>query len=138
MPKLRERGIRTLAEAERACRALTDVLDQQHRAGWVEAVEPPRRDTERALGRVDSYPYRHRVRDVMSAPAKFVARRDQHRQRAADAWRASASPRSTSRRRDAEQPPRPAETGIVTERDVLRALAEAGAAALDAPVSAAS
>ncbi|MGB2593987.1 MAG: 3'-5' exonuclease, partial [Pseudolabrys sp.] len=41
LPKLREGGIRTLAEAERACRALTDVLNQQHRAGWVEAVEAP-------------------------------------------------------------------------------------------------
>ena len=43
LPKLREGGIRTLAEAERACRALTDVLNQQHRAGWVEAVEAPSR-----------------------------------------------------------------------------------------------
>ena len=45
VPKLREGGIRTLAEAEQACRALTDVLDEQHRAGWVEPVDSaePRR-----------------------------------------------------------------------------------------------
>ena len=74
MPKLRERGIRTLGEAVQACRALTDVLDEHHRAGWVEAVEAPVRvDAERTLGRIDSYPYRHRIRDVMRAPAKFVA-----------------------------------------------------------------
>src|SRR5262249_54766896 len=36
VPKLRERGIRTLAEAERACRRLGDVLEAQHKAGWVE------------------------------------------------------------------------------------------------------
>ena len=73
VPKLRERGIRTLAEAIQLVAALTDDLDQQHRAGWVEAVASSHRDTERALGRIDSYPYRHRIRDVMSAPAKFVS-----------------------------------------------------------------
>ena len=41
VPKLREGGIRTLAEAEQACRALTDALDQQHRAGWIEPVQAP-------------------------------------------------------------------------------------------------
>ena len=57
-----------------ACRALTRVLDEQHRAGWVEPAEAPARaETERALARVDSYPYRHRVRDVMQSPAQFVA-----------------------------------------------------------------
>ena len=74
LPKLREGGIRTLAEAERACRALTDALDQQHRAGWVEAVEAPcRADTERTLRRIDSYPYRHRIRDIMRSPVQFIA-----------------------------------------------------------------
>ena len=37
VPKLREGGIRTLGEAAEACRALTHVLDAQHRAGWHEA-----------------------------------------------------------------------------------------------------
>ena len=36
VPRLRERGIRTLGEAMQACRTLTDVLDRHHRAGWVE------------------------------------------------------------------------------------------------------
>ena len=34
LPKLREGNIRTLAEAEQACLALTGVLEDQHRAGW--------------------------------------------------------------------------------------------------------
>ncbi|HEU4381781.1 MAG TPA: DUF294 nucleotidyltransferase-like domain-containing protein [Hyphomicrobiaceae bacterium] len=134
VPRLRERGIRTLAEAMTACRALTDVLDQQHRAGWVEAVGSPRGDTERMLGRIDSYPYRHRIRDVMSAPAKFIAAQTSigaalqtmARERVSSLFVAAG---------DAEHPPRPAETGIVTERDVLRALAESGPAILEAPVS---
>ena len=42
--RLRDGGVRTLGEAMRACAALTNVLDQQHRAGWVEIAarpEPP-------------------------------------------------------------------------------------------------
>ncbi len=70
VPRLREAGVRTLGEAMEACRTLTEALDQQHRAGWLEA--PARIDAERTLSRIDSYPYRHRVRDVMRVPAKFV------------------------------------------------------------------
>ena len=85
MPKLRDGGIRTLAEAIEACRALTDVLDQQHRAGWVEAVEAPARvDAERTLRRIDSYPYRHRIRDVMRVAAAVHRRRHV---RCATRWR---------------------------------------------------
>ncbi len=76
VPRLREAGVRTLGEAMEACRTLTDALDQQHRAGWLEA--PARIDGERTLSRIDSYPYRHRVRDVMRAPAKFVPARHVH------------------------------------------------------------
>ena len=62
VPKLRDHGIRTVAEAERACLALTSVLDDQARAGWIEAVEAPERaDAERTLKRFDSYAYRHRI-----------------------------------------------------------------------------
>ena len=56
-----------------ACRTLTDALDQQHRAAGSSVEAPARIDAERTLSRIDSYPYRHRVRDVMRAPAKFVA-----------------------------------------------------------------
>ena len=69
VPKLRDHGIRTIAEAERACLALTAVLDDQARAGWIEAVEAPARaDAERTLKRFDSYAYRHRSRDIMRIP----------------------------------------------------------------------
>ena len=37
LPKLRDSGIRTFAEATQACRALTDALDRQYRAGWIDA-----------------------------------------------------------------------------------------------------
>lgn len=131
LPKLRERGIRTLAEAERACRALTDVLDQHHRAGWAEPVHPPHsRDESPAEQRVDAYPYQHRVRDVMRAPAEFAT---------ADITLESAIARMTKEKISSlyvghGERPRAADCAIVTERDVLRAVCEHGAAALTMPV----
>jgi len=73
LPKLRQGNIRTLAEAEQACLTLSGVLEEQHRAGWEDAVAAPHTREERVLARIDAYPYRHRVADVMSAPPKFVA-----------------------------------------------------------------
>ena len=136
LPKLREGRIRTLAEAERACYALTAAIEQQHRAGWVEpSGGADAVDASRTSPRVDSYPYRNRVRDVMSAPAKFAA---------LDAPLAAVLGRMAEERISSlfvrfdtgELPPLPAETGIVTERDVMRMLARCGADALQAAVAA--
>ncbi len=74
VPKLRESGIRTFAEASQACRALSNTLDKQHRAGWITPEPDSGRDSaERMLDRIDSYPYRHRIRDVMSVPPKIIS-----------------------------------------------------------------
>jgi DNA polymerase-3 subunit epsilon/CBS domain-containing protein len=137
IPKLRDVQIRTLAEAERACNALTAALERQHRAGWT----PPRGSSGAdadmidggIAGGVDSYPYRHRVRDLMSAPAKFVD---------AEATLATVLGRMAEARVSSyfvtfaprEQQPTPNEIGIVTERDALRALASEGAEALQRAV----
>jgi CBS domain-containing protein len=135
LPELRRRGIRTLAEAQQASRGLTDVLEDQHRAGWLEPVETPsRRDAERSLARIDSYPYRHHISDVMSAPPRFVsadatladALAIMARERISSLFvTTSSSPAGSARTQD---------TGIITERDVLRVLAERGGAAVAAPV----
>lgn len=131
LPKLREGNIRTLAEAERACLALTSVLDEQHSIGWADVVTAPRED--RALAYIDPYPYRHRVSDVMSVPPRFIA--------------SEATLAHALRRMDQEKvssllvplhaaaaPMLARDTGIITERDVLRALAGRGADALIATV----
>ena len=135
VPKLRDGGVRTLGEAAQACRAMTNVIDEQHRAGWVEAVEAPDRvDAERTLGRIDSYPYRHRIRDVMRTPARFVA---------ADTPLAKALAHLLSERisslyirtaQDGHNDSRASDTGIITERDVLRSISKYGGDALDIPV----
>lgn len=125
VPKLREGNIRTLAEAEAACSKLTAALEEQHRAGWTEPVlAPSRADAERVLARFDSYPYRHRVRELMSSPPVFIAN---------DATLEEALKTMTDGRISSlfvappgtrpEAAPFPgADCGIVTERDLLRAI----------------
>lgn len=132
VPRLRERGIRTLAEAEAACTRLTDVFEKQYRAGW---VEPVRREAaalaEKALARVDAYPYRHRIGELMSAPPIVVAPDVAMR----DALKVLADRRVSSIFVGGGDPLLAADTGILTERDVLRTVAAGDDAALDAPVS---
>jgi DNA polymerase-3 subunit epsilon/CBS domain-containing protein len=135
VPKLREGGIRTLAEAMQACRALTDVLDEMHRAGWVEVVEHPSRvAAERAFQRIDSYPYRHRVHDVMTAPPRFVTPGTSLKDALARMMRERISSLYVRAPETDETMVAPSDAGIVTERDVLRALAQHGADALAMPV----
>src|SRR5262245_58874237 len=135
IPKLRDRNIRTLAEASRACSSLTKVLDEQHRAGWADTSEPSlRRDTERTLARIDSYPYRHRVGDVMRTPAKFIeadaplnqAIKQMMDDRVSSLFVQLAQSTAKIRAEDA---------GIITERDALRASAKQGGEALNSRVS---
>jgi CBS domain-containing protein len=131
IPKLREGHIRTLAEAEQACLAFTTVLEEQHRAGWEEAVVPPARREERPLARIDPYPYRHRVGDLMSAPPQTVAASTP----LGEALKRMAEAKISSLLvAEAGAPLRAGNVGIVTERDVMRALAAQGAQALTRPV----
>jgi DNA polymerase-3 subunit epsilon/CBS domain-containing protein len=135
VPRLREGGIRTFAEAEAVCRTLTDAVASSHRAGWVDIHRPPAQsDTEGALSRIDAYPYRHRIGEVMSAPPLFVAP-DMTvgaaidlliQKRVSSAFVAFGSGGAGTDRAE--------DCGIVTERDLLRALAAEGAPALDKPV----
>ena len=69
VPLLRARNVRTLAEAEKACRLLQE---QEARAagGLMSDVGGPAVGIEasKPLARLDSFPFRHRVEDVMSKP----------------------------------------------------------------------
>lgn len=135
VPKLRDHGIRTVAEAERACHALTSVLDDQVRSGWVEAVEPPSRlDAERTLRRYDTYAFRRRNRDIMRTPVVFVTPDLSIKDAVARMGRDKISSLYIADAPGAADGVTAADTGIVTERDVLRAVDRLGAAALDLPV----
>jgi DNA polymerase-3 subunit epsilon/CBS domain-containing protein len=131
LPKLRDKGIRTLAEAERASRGLGRVLEDQSKAGWVDVTTPLL--SEWSFGDIDSYPYRHRVADVTSAPPKFLPPEASINDALARMTRERISSLLVSRE-VAGPRPWPSDTGIVTERDVMRALATHGAAATDMPV----
>jgi CBS domain-containing protein len=72
VPRLRACGIRTLAEAESASRDLPGESGLYGLGGWISPAQPVAADTARAIAAVDSYPYRHRVRDVAFRPPVFV------------------------------------------------------------------
>jgi CBS domain-containing protein len=72
VPRLRACGIRTLAEAESACRELLGEHSLYQTGGWISPAQNVAADTARALAAVDSYPYRHRVRDVACHPPVFA------------------------------------------------------------------
>ncbi|MGY6710660.1 MAG: DUF294 nucleotidyltransferase-like domain-containing protein [Rhizobiaceae bacterium] len=130
IPKLAERGIRTLAEAERASLALHAASEEHQRAGWAEPVRRP--ETIRVFGKVDPYAYRHRVRDVMSSPPLVVAETQTVRdaidlmvERRVSSLFVAADPQG-GRALD--------HYAILTERDVMRALSAEGPAMLDRQV----
>lgn len=119
IPLLRKADIWTVQEAEAACRKLTNSLDAYRRASWVEPIassssgqlsEPPPRP--------DLFAYRHRVMDVMTTPPAIVpptlsideALSVMHRQQVSSLFVADGGREPTS-----------GDTGIVTERDILRA-----------------
>ncbi len=131
VPKLREQGIVTLAQAERACRGLTRQHDEEARAGWHavagEAQIGPS-DIDDYV-RIDSTLYRHRVRDVMTAPPLLVAPGTMLKDVLSTMMRAEVS--------SVFLPPAApgGAYGILTERDILRAVDADRAASLEAPAS---
>lgn len=121
LPKLRERGIRTLAETHALCRR---VWEREGTAPQTIGQAVP--SEAAAPARIDSYPYRNRVSEVMSAPPVILAA-DQPLRAALntliDKAISSVFVRDTT-----------ADWGILTERDVLRALHDTGPDALDQPI----
>jgi CBS domain-containing protein len=127
IPHLRARGIRTLAEVEAAARARAE-QDARANGGLLVPELPPAADRARTLVKVDSFPYRHRVRDVMSTPPITApATTSLHEAMALLLERRVSSIFVHSPTLG---------TGILTERDVLRAVASEGGAAMTRPIDA--
>ncbi|MCY3879690.1 MAG: DUF294 nucleotidyltransferase-like domain-containing protein [Rhodobacteraceae bacterium] len=115
VPLLRDAGLFTFAQAERAARNAPDVTPLLRTEQVPKSV---------GLTRIDSFPYRNRVQDVMSAPPVFAD--------AGDSLSACISKMATEGvtslfiRTD--------DPGIITESDILRAIDSVGADALRRPV----
>lgn len=129
VPRLAEKGIATLAQAERACLALTSQADEEAKAGWhpVIAAGRARNADLSAFARVDSFPFRNRVEDIMTAPPATVEPGMSLRE---------ALRHLTGRKISSVFVVSGAEAGIgiLTERDIARAIDSLGAAALDETV----
>jgi DNA polymerase-3 subunit epsilon/CBS domain-containing protein len=72
VPRLRSCGIRTLAEAELASRDLPGEERLYQVGGWISPTQALSAVAAPAIAAVDSYPYRHRVRDVASRVPVFA------------------------------------------------------------------
>jgi DNA polymerase-3 subunit epsilon/CBS domain-containing protein len=57
----------TLAQAEMSCRAFTDMAEIYERNGWAAPVRETPTELS-TIANIDSFPFRHRVRDIMSSP----------------------------------------------------------------------
>ncbi len=130
IPRLRERGVHTVGEALVACRRIGSMAEELSRAGWAEPrVSLPPENGAPDTDRLDPEPFRRRVADLMSSPPLFVG---------PDATLGEALKTLAGQRISAlfvgDAEAAPGDVGIITERDVLRAIARDGAGALARPV----
>ncbi|MEQ1613735.1 MAG: CBS domain-containing protein, partial [Hyphomicrobiaceae bacterium] len=125
VPLLRAKNIRTLAEAEAASRDLSE--NRLELIGVGGAADGEVHEVTKPLVRLDSYPYRHRIREVMSSPPVYLASDASVRDAVAELLRKKVSSVYV---RDHD-----GQLGIVTERDVLRAIDRYQTDALDLPLA---
>lgn len=124
IPLLREKGIRTVAEATAAIAKLSEQDARASRGLMLVGEETP--PAVEALPALDTYAYRHRARDVMSAPPLVIpAETTIERTLALILEKGTSSVFVTLTG---------GTTGIVTERDLLRVVAAAGGGCLSEAV----
>jgi DNA polymerase-3 subunit epsilon/CBS domain-containing protein len=130
MPHLERKGIRTLAEAERACRQHDSNRPSRAAPGWVSPVG----ESSPALGTLsahDTFAYRHVVEDLMTRDPAILSDHEPLEQAVRVMVERNISSVLIAK---AAAPAQPISAyGILTERDVLRRLAEAGPAVLQQP-----
>ncbi|MCU0789513.1 MAG: DUF294 nucleotidyltransferase-like domain-containing protein [Nitratireductor sp.] len=131
IPRLRQIGITTLAEAERALLRLSPQLQSQENSGWSVSLDPPTAGRN-ATSRIDSASYRHMVGEVMAHPVCVVATGTTLK--AALELMVARSISSVFVADDPEPGQRTDRYAILTERDVMRRLASHGAEAFLVPV----
>ncbi len=128
LPLLAKAGHQSLAQVERACmsgNAGRRALEAQ--SGWEDVVQAGRLIPASVAdyARIDSFPYRHRISDMIGGSPQIVAPETKLREALAIMMRDKISSVFVAAAATTDEP------GILTERDVLRALDSQGAAALD-------
>lgn len=98
------------------------------------ADSPVQAARERTFSRIDSYPYRHRVRDIMREPVQTVTADTAVRDALSQLLRHGFSSVYVRPARSDVHGLSPHDVGIVTERDLMRALEAHGGETLDLPV----
>lgn len=131
LPRLAERGLRTLGEAERACLDLSGEREAAARAGWADPATRPEAPP-RAFRAVDPYAYRHRVRDLMSSPPVVVPETMEVRAALAKMAEGRISSLFVSASGETGRPV--GDYAIVTERDMMRLVAAEAENAFAVPV----
>jgi DNA polymerase-3 subunit epsilon/CBS domain-containing protein len=137
VPRLRKQGIRTLGEALRACEEASGHPAAAAPHAWQTPLKASAKEAAATAAepaaRLDIDPYRRRVSALMTAPARWIAGNALVSDALENMIREKISSLFVAGQERGE-PLRAAECGIVTERDILRALAEHGAAGLALPV----
>ncbi|MGL4974482.1 MAG: DUF294 nucleotidyltransferase-like domain-containing protein, partial [Bosea sp. (in: a-proteobacteria)] len=132
LPRLRDKGIHTFGEALSACRRMQGMSDELVRSGWAEppqlgALADGERDAQQGRrGGFDAYPFQHRVASLMSKPPIFLLPTETVGSAIAQLANLQISSLFVGAAED-----RAADVGIITERDILRALAREGAGVLE-------
>lgn len=132
VPLLEQRGIVTVAQAERACRRRSAQREGEDAAGWTDPVgTQAMAPAFGAMSTRDTFAYRHQVGDVMASEPVIVAETAP----LAAAMRVMVDRNISSVLVAADPAPgQPVEAyGILTERDVMRRLVESGHEVLQRP-----
>jgi len=131
VPLLGDKGVATLAQAERACLRLRPDIERQQKAGWLVPEPPQAAGLHGPFAGVDTWPYAHTVGEVMSSPVAVVTPATTLKE-AMDRMVADGIS-SVFVCASGEAGEAVSAYGILTERDVTRRISAGGAAALDEP-----
>ena len=131
VPKLAENGVVSLKQAERACLSQRSQLEDETKIGWHDFDHASRFTVRKVneYARIDSFPFRHRVGDIMSAPPILV-----HQNISVNNVLTMMMEKKISSVFVSANDTKAAAMGIVTERDILRAICEQGTDVLGASV----
>lgn len=129
LPRLEDRGITTLGQAERACRRLTPERERHERAGWQMPVADAAAGAHQfPIAGIDDFAFQHAVVEIMARPVIVTTPQTPLKQALDIMERKRISSVFVA---DHGEPDRRVEDyGIVTERDALRHISALGEAAL--------